>query len=243
MSTLFISDLHLSGERPAIIRLFLEFLRTGAADAPALYILGDLFEYWIGDEAVDEPGVRPLIEGLAALTATGVPVHVMHGNRDFLLGERFARATGCRLLAEPAVIEVYGEPTLLLHGDTLCTDDADYQRFRALVRKPDWVREFLGKPVPERLKIVRDLRELSQTAMSAKPVEIMDVNRGAVENAMRAAGVCRVIHGHTHRPGTHEFTLDGKPAQRIVLGDWYEQGSVLECSAQGCALRSLAPGA
>jgi len=203
LTTLFISDLHLSGERPAIIRLFLEFLRAEAARAAALYILGDLFEYWLGDEAAEEPGVRPLIEGLTALTGSGVPVHVMHGNRDFLLGERFARTTGCRLLAEPAVIELGGEPTLLLHGDTLCTDDTDYQKL---------VRQFLSKTVPERLKVVQELRALSQHAMSAKSMEIMDVNQQAVENAMRAAGVRHLIHGHTHRPGTHDFTLDGEHA-------------------------------
>jgi len=240
LTTLFISDLHLSGERPAIIRLFLEFLRAEAARAAALYILGDLFEYWLGDEAAEEPGVRPLIEGLTALTGSGVPVHVMHGNRDFLLGERFARTTGCRLLAEPAVIELGGEPTLLLHGDTLCTDDTDYQKFRALVREPGWVRQFLSKTVPERLKVVQELRALSQHAMSAKSMEIMDVNQQAVENAMRAAGVRHLIHGHTHRPGTHDFTLDGEHARRIVLGDWYEQGSVLECGANSCLLRTLA---
>jgi len=242
LTTLFISDLHLSGQRPAIVRQFLEFLRTEAARAEALYILGDLFDYWIGDEAVDEPGMRPVIAALAALTAVGVPVHVMHGNRDFLLGAGFARATGCRLLAEPAVIELNGEPTLLLHGDTLCTDDTDYQKFRAQVREPNWVREFLAKTLAERLTIVQQLRELSQAAMSAKPMEIMDVNPQAVEDAMREAGVQRLIHGHTHRPGTHEFTLDDKPARRIVLGDWYEQGSVLECGAQDCALRQLPTG-
>jgi UDP-2,3-diacylglucosamine hydrolase len=209
LTTLFISDLHLSGERPAIIRLFLEFLRAEASRASALYILGDLFEYWLGDEAVEEPAVRSLIEGLSALTGSGVPVHVMHGNRDFLLGERFARTTGCHLLAEPAVIE------------------------------PGWVRQFLSKTVPERLMVVQELRALSQHAMSTKSMEIMDVNQRAVENAMRQAAVRRLIHGHTHRPGTHEFTLDGTPAQRIVLGDWYEQGSVLECHAEDCKLRRL----
>jgi len=239
LTTLFISDLHLSGERPAIIRLFLEFLRAEATSAAALYILGDLFEYWLGDEAVEEPAVRPLIEGLTALTASGVPVHVMHGNRDFLLGERFAYTTGCQLLAEPAVIDLGGEPTLLLHGDTLCTDDTDYQKFRALVREPGWVRQFLSKTVPERLKVVQELRALSQHAMSAKSMEIMDVNQRAVEEAMRRANVRRLIHGHTHRPRTHDFTLDGKPAHRIVLGDWYEQGSVLECDAKRCDLRRL----
>jgi UDP-2,3-diacylglucosamine hydrolase len=240
LATLFVSDLHLSAERPAIIALFLEFLRGRATRAEALYILGDLFEYWIGDEAVAQDEFRPVIAALRAYTAAGRPIGVLHGNRDFLLGTGFETATGCRLLPEPARIRLGGEDALLLHGDTLCTDDLDYQRFRRQVRDPRWIGEFLAKTVAEREAVVRGLRAASVAAMGAKPAEIMDVNQTAVEDTMRRHGVHRLIHGHTHRPGEHEFTLDGAPARRIVLGDWYEQGSVLVCDGADCALQTLA---
>ena len=227
MATLFISDLHLSPERPAIVRLFLEFLANRAPRADALYILGDLFEFWIGDEMIDSPGVAPVIQGLRALTGSGVPVHVMHGNRDFLLGARFEQATGCRLLAEPAHARFGDEDVLLMHGDTLCTDDVEYQRFRTMVRDPAFVRDFLSKPIQERAAIAQNLRETSQAATAGKKPEIMDVNENAVRDMMRTAHVRHLIHGHTHRPAQHVFDLDGAPARRTVLGDWYEQGSVL----------------
>jgi UDP-2,3-diacylglucosamine hydrolase len=235
MSTLFISDLHLSTERPAIGMLFLDFLRTRARQAEALYILGDLFEYWIGDDVAVLPEYRPLIDGLRELTAGGVPVHVMHGNRDFLLGHGFEQQTGCRLLPDPTVISLYGENTLLMHGDTLCTDDVAYLQFRVMVRNPDWVKMFLVKTIAERDAIVRNYREISKAATAVKKPEIMDVNQGAVEAALRQHGVRHLIHGHTHRPAQHQFELDGAPARRTVLGDWYDQGSVLVCDAQGSA--------
>lgn len=241
MSTLFISDLHLSAERPAITALFLEFLRGPARAAEALYILGDLFEYWIGDDVADQPEYRPLIAALRELTGAGVPVFVMHGNRDFLLGGGFEHATGCRLLADPSVVHLYGEDVLLMHGDTLCTDDLPYLKFREMVRNPQWVQMFLGKTIPERVAIVRDYREISKTATANKKPEIMDVNAAAVESALRAHRVHHLIHGHTHRPAQHVFTLDGNPVRRTVLGDWYEQGSVLHCDASGCALDALLP--
>ena len=239
MHTLFISDLHLSAERPAIVALFLGFLRTRARHAAALYILGDLFEYWIGDDVATQPEYQPLLDGLRALTAAGVPVHVMHGNRDFLLGTGFEQQTGCRLLPDPSVISLYGENTLLMHGDTLCTDDVAYLKFRVMVRNPDWVHMFLGKTIAERVAIVREYREISKTATAAKKPEIMDVNPGAVDAVLRQQGVRHLIHGHTHRPAQHRFELDGSPARRTVLGDWYDQGSVLVCDAQGCVLESL----
>ena len=239
MATLFVSDLHLSAERPSIIALFLEFLRAQAARAEALYILGDLFEYWIGDEAAEQGEFRPVVQGLRALTASGVPVYVLHGNRDFLLGEGFERASGCRLLTEPARLNLYGETVLLMHGDILCTDDLDYQKFRRTVRDPRWIQTFLVLSFSERETIVRGLRDMSRSAMSAKPAEIMDVNRAAVDDSLRRHGLRHLIHGHTHRPAQHEFLLDGRPARRTVLGDWYEQGSVLECDERGCALRKL----
>jgi UDP-2,3-diacylglucosamine hydrolase len=240
--TLFISDLHLGSERPAIVRLFLDFLATRARRADALYILGDLFEFWIGDEMAQLAPVAPIVAGLRALTDAGIPVHVMHGNRDFLLGAGFARVTGCQLLAEPARARFGGEEVLLLHGDTLCTDDIEYQRFRKMVRNPEFVRDFLAKSVEERAAIAQNLRETSQAAIAGKKPEIMDVNENAVRDTMRAQGVRHIIHGHTHRPAQHVFDLDGAPARRTVLGDWYEQGSVLEFADGTWRLESLPVG-
>ncbi|MBI3777900.1 MAG: UDP-2,3-diacylglucosamine diphosphatase [Gammaproteobacteria bacterium] len=238
-TTLFISDLHLCGARPAITGLFLDFLRHRARAAQALYILGDLFEYWIGDEAVEQEEFRPVVRGLRELTAGGTPVFVMHGNRDFLMGQGFEKTTGARLLQDPTRLDLHGTPTLLMHGDSLCTDDTEYMTFRAQVRNPAWQKEFLGKPVAERERIVRDFREISKNSTASKKPEIMDVNQKAVESVMREHGVQRLIHGHTHRPQEHLFTLDGRPARRMVLGDWYEQGSVLQVDAQSWQLESL----
>ncbi|MBI5783056.1 MAG: UDP-2,3-diacylglucosamine diphosphatase [Gammaproteobacteria bacterium] len=238
-ATLFISDLHLCGVRPAITGLFLDFLKHRARAADALYILGDLFEYWIGDEAVEQKEFHAIVRGLRELTASGTPVFVMHGNRDFLMADGFEKATGCRLLADPSRIDLYDTPTLLMHGDSLCTNDTEYMTFRAKVRSPAWQKEFLGKSVAERDQIVRDFREISKNSTASKKPEIMDVNQKAVEAVMREHGVQRLIHGHTHRPQEHVFTLDGRPARRMVLGDWYEQGSVLRVDAQGWQLESL----
>ncbi len=239
MTTLFISDLHLTAERPTITELFLRFLRGEAARSRALYILGDLFEYWIGDEVCAAPENAPIVAALRTLTDAGVQVHFMHGNRDFLVGAGFAKATGCNLLPEAAVIDLHGRPTLLLHGDTLCTDDVEYQRFRQFIRNPALINEFLSKTIPERLTMVRSYREMSKMATSSKAAEIMDVNADTVIAMLRAHRVQHLIHGHTHRPATHTFTVDGRPAERIVLGDWYEQGSVLRCDARGCKLAGL----
>ena len=236
--TLFISDLHLDPARAAITELFLAFLRTTAPRAEALYILGDLFEAWIGDDAADAAH-RPVIEGLRALSAGGTPVYLMHGNRDFLMGARFEQMSGARLLPDPSVIDLYSQPTLLMHGDTLCTDDVDYQQFRARVRGERWQREFLALPPARRAEIAHRLRVASQEYTRGKKPEIMDVNPQAVERALREHRVLRLIHGHTHRPAVHTLPLDGRTATRIVLGDWYEQGSVLHCDAAGCRLSSL----
>lgn len=238
-TTLFISDLHLCGARPAITQLFLDFLEHRARHAAALYILGDLFEYWIGDAAIQEDEFRPIVAGLRTLTASGTPVYVMHGNRDFLMGPEFERATGSRLLPDPVRVDLHGIPTLLMHGDTLCTDDLEYMAFRRQVRDPAWQREFLAKAAAERHRIVRDLRERSRVSTAQKKPEIMDVNQQAVEAALRQHGVHRLIHGHTHRPREHRFNLDGLPAQRMVLGDWYEQGSVLRVEDGGWTLEGL----
>jgi len=238
-TTLFISDLHLCGARPAITGLFLDFLRRRARASDALYILGDLFEYWIGDEAIEQEEFRTIIRGLRELTASGTPVFVMHGNRDFLMSDVFEKDTGGRLLKDLAPIDIHGTPTLLMHGDSLCTDDTEYMIFRAQVRNPAWQKEFLGKSIAERDRIVRDFREISKNSTAAKKPEIMDVNQKAVESVMREHGVQRLIHGHTHRPKEHVFNLDGRPARRMVLGDWYEQGSVLSVDARGWMLEGL----
>lgn len=239
MSTLFISDLHLCAERPAITALFADFLRRRGATADALYILGDLFEYWIGDEAVSAEAHRPIIEALAALTGAGVPVYVLPGNRDFLLGAGFERATGCRLLADPTLIDLYGTRVLLMHGDSLCTDDVDYQAFRRMVRSESWRREYLAKSLAEREALSRRYRQMSKVATAGKRPEIMDVNAQQVEALMRQFRVHQLIHGHTHRPAQHLFNLDGHRARRTVLGDWYEQGSVLRCDARRWVLQTL----
>jgi len=239
MTTLFISDLHLDPERPDITGQALDFLRTEARDAEALYILGDLFEAWVGDDD-PEPEKRRVIAALRQLRDGGLPCYFMHGNRDFLVGEGFAAESGCTLLPDPTVIELYGTPVILMHGDTLCTDDHQYQAFRSMVRNPDWQRAMLARPLPERLALARQLRETSAASMAGKSMDIMDVNQGAVEQAMREHGVYTLLHGHTHRPAVHRFELDGHEAVRIVLGDWYTQGSALSWDADGFVLRTLA---
>jgi UDP-2,3-diacylglucosamine hydrolase len=239
MTTLFISDLHLCAQRPAITELFLEFLRNEAARADALYILGDLFEYWIGDEAATNGEYRPIIAGMRALCGAGPPVYVMRGNRDFLMGAEFERLSGARLLPEPTIIDLYGKSVLLMHGDSLCTDDVEYQAFRKMVRSETWQREYLSKTVAERDAISRRFRQMSKTATANKRPEIMDVNQDAVATVMRRHQVYELIHGHTHRPGQHDFDLDGRRARRNVLGDWYEQGSVLRCNGHEWSLQAL----
>ncbi|HEY9150515.1 MAG TPA: UDP-2,3-diacylglucosamine diphosphatase [Gammaproteobacteria bacterium] len=238
---LFISDLHLDPTRPRVSDLFLDFLAGEARTATALYILGDLFEAWIGDDD-PEPEHARVIAGLRAAVDSGVPIFVMHGNRDFLLGDDFARRSGAQQLPDSLVIELFGTPTLLLHGDTLCTDDQAYQDFRAMVRDAGWQGDFLARPIHERQAIARQLRETSQRATRGKPEYITDVNAAAVADSMRTAGVRQLIHGHTHRPAVHDFELDGQAARRIVLGDWYEQGSLLRCTEAGCRLELLPVG-
>lgn len=227
MSTLFISDLHLTGKRQQVIDLFLDFLRRDAVEADALYILGDFFEYWIGDEAIHRPDHEPVIEGLRELRATGTPVYVMRGNRDFLMDNDFENASGCDLVADPMVIDLYGQKALITHGDYLCTDDVVYQEFREMVRQRKWQKEFLNKSVEERDAIAQKYRTISKEISQTKEPEIMDINQHTLVDEMKKYGVDLVIHGHTHRPAVHEFRIDGTDAKRIVLGDWYDQGSML----------------
>ncbi|HEX6928456.1 MAG TPA: UDP-2,3-diacylglucosamine diphosphatase [Gammaproteobacteria bacterium] len=235
---LFISDLHLDASRPEVTALFLEFLASRARDAAALYILGDLFEAWIGDDDTDSHHAR-VQDNMRALVDGGVPGYFMHGNRDFLVSAQFAARTKFVLLEDPTVIDLFDRPTLLMHGDTLCTDDVNYQKVRRMFRNPEWQREFLAQPLDARRAFADSARAESKAAQAGLAMDIMDVNREAVNAAFMAHDVTRLVHGHTHRPGVHTFLLQGKTRQRIVLGDWYEQGSVLSATPAGLSLTTL----
>jgi UDP-2,3-diacylglucosamine hydrolase len=237
--TLFISDLHLSADRPEISSAFSEFLATTAARAEALYILGDLFEYWAGDDDIHDPFNRRVIQALAKLHLNGVTIYLMHGNRDFLMGKVMATACGAHMLPDPSLIGIHGTPTLLMHGDTLCTDDTDYMAFRAQVRTSAWQSNFLAQPLAQRKAQIEHLRMQSKLAQSLKPADIMDVNTGSVTNALREHNYPRLIHGHTHRPARHEHEIDQHRCERWVLPDWYEQGGYLRCDTSGCQAMSL----
>ena len=228
MSTLLISDLHLTEERPAANERFISLLEQKGRAADALYILGDFFEYWIGDDDLAEPFNGVIASLLKDLTRRGVSVYLMHGNRDFLIGEGFCTATGAHLLQDPSVLEIGGVKTLLMHGDTLCTDDVDYQTWRRKARDPAFQAAFLAKPLDERRQQVHQMREKSKQVVQEKTAEIMDVNDDAVRQALRSHGVRRLIHGHTHRPGRHAIEVDGRRCERWVLPDWYGRGGYLQ---------------
>lgn len=228
MRSLFISDLHLSEDRPEANERFFRFIEHDAAGAHALFILGDLFEYWIGDEDIETPFNAVITGFLRRLAASGTRIGLMHGNRDFLLGEAFAGASGATLLPDPSVVD----GTLLMHGDTLCIDDHDYQAWRRTARSEIFQREFLAKPLAERRATVEALREKSKEVIQAKPADIMDVNDDAVREALRRHGVTRLVHGHTHRPGRHRLEVDGRACERWVLPDWYGAGGYLELSSE-----------
>ncbi len=234
MPTLFISDLHLCSGRPQIDRTFFGFLEREARSASALYILGDLFEYWAGDDDLDDPFNASVAAALARLTASGVPAYLMHGNRDFVIGEAFARASGVSLLPDPVLLDLYGQPVLLTHGDTLCTLDREYQAFRREARSETWIRRMLQKPLAERKAAIEALRRQSEQEKRSKPAEIMDVAPAEVEAMLRRHGYPRLIHGHTHRPARHLHTVDGHLCERWVLADWYQTGSYLACDESGC---------
>ncbi len=238
MAAIFISDLHIDASRPAITEQFLSFLAAEAKDADALYILGDLFESWVGDDAADS-AQSAAISGIRSLTGSGVPCFVMHGNRDFLLAGRFSSISGAQLLPDPLIVTLYGEPVLVMHGDALCTDDLAYQRLRATVRDADWQRQFLALPVAARRAIAGAARVGSQAHTSAMEHAITDVNDASVALALRNAGTSTLLHGHTHRPAIHALEVDGRPCTRIVLGDWYDQGSMLRWDESGPELKSL----
>ncbi len=234
--TLFIADLHLTPERPQINAAFFAFIADPAARAHALYILGDFFEAWVGDDDLAAPLHTEVAAALKRLTERGIPVFLMHGNRDFLLAEVFCHASGATLIADPSVIELNGEGTLLMHGDTLCTDDIAYQAFRAQARDPGWQANFRAKPLAERHALANALRAQSEETKADKTPAIMDVSPGTVSNALRQSGCHRLIHGHTHRPALHHLEIDGHMAERWVLPAWYEGAGWLQCDASGCQL-------
>ena len=239
--TLFISDLHLGLEHPEIFPAFQSFVAEIAPQAQVLYILGDLFESWAGDDDLDDTFNRQVVSTLARLSSGTTSLCLMHGNRDFLMGQALADACGATLLPDPSMVEIYGSPTLLMHGDTMCSDDTDYLTFRAMVRAPEWQQRFLALPLPQRKAQIEQLRQRSRLEQSRKTAEIMDVNAGTVENILREHGFPRLIHGHTHRPARHLHQVDGHVRERWVLPDWYRQGGYLRCDAAGCQTMTLPP--
>ena len=239
MARLFVSDVHLDGSAPEAIEQFLEFLKVHALQAEGLYILGDLFETWVGDDDAD-PAKARVCAALHALTASGVAAFIIHGNRDFLLGREFCQRTGCELLVDPSIVELDGERVLLTHGDALCTDDRAYQALRSTVRARAWQRRFLRLPLTARETLAHQARAGSQAHTARVVMQIMDVNASAVEKSFRTLDVRRMIHGHTHRPAIHNSAIDGASVQRIVLGAWYEQGSYLWYERGRYELRELA---
>ena len=238
MTTLFISDLHLESGRPEIGEQFLAFLEGEAKDAEALYILGDFFEAWVGDDDPDAYYAE-MKKALRQLVDCGVPVYFMHGNRDFMIGDTFARETGVAILPDPSPVELYGKSVLLSHGDAMCTDDIEYQQVRAMTRNPEWQAMMLAKPLDERLAIAAQARADSKARNVTLADEIMDVNEDAVKKTIAEHGVEILLHGHTHRPGIHGVEVGERFAKRIVLGDWYEQGSVLRWDEDGMELSEL----
>lgn len=239
MHSLFISDLHLSEQEPLCVALFLKFAALRAREAEALYILGDLFEYWAGDDDMDAPFNRKIVDALHELTNGGCRVYLMPGNRDLLMGKALMEATGATLLPDPALIDLYGMPTLLSHGDILCTDDIAYQDWRKVVNQPTWRSLFLTLPLSERKMQIKALRARSEKEKQAKRREIMDVNLNAVAELLRQHDYPRLIHGHTHRRGFALHNVDGKACERWVLGEWHSTGIALKCDAQGCSWEDI----
>lgn len=238
MRYLFISDLHLEAQRPDITRAFLHCLDTRARNADALYILGDFFEVWLGDDNPD-PLADQVSAALLALSRQGTAIYLMHGNRDFLIGKSFCRRSGCTLLKDPTLIEVNDERVLLMHGDSLCIDDLGYMRMRRWLRNPLSLFILHHLPLKTRHRIGRKLRNESRERTRYKAADITDVNEGEVLRVMHSQRVTTLIHGHTHRPAVHPLEIEGKPAQRIVLGDWGNSGWALEVDEDGYRLESF----
>jgi UDP-2,3-diacylglucosamine hydrolase len=232
--SLFISDLHLCESRPELIKSFTHFLKHTAAQANALYILGDLFEYWAGDDTIEVGIHAQTISALNKLSQQGVSIYLMHGNRDFLLGDVFSKATNTTILPDPSLISLHGKSILLSHGDTLCTDDVAYQQFRTEVRSDTWKAQFLNKPLSDRIDYIESLRAKSEQEKSIKSMEIMDVNLSAVAQMFKEYNYpSTLVHGHTHRPNRHLNNLEGHACERWVLADWYDQGSYLRLDKLG----------
>lgn len=238
-TTLFISDLHLCASRPAINTAFIAFLQNTTSAVKALYILGDLFEYWAGDDDIADTFHQQIITAFKRLSDSGVNVFLMHGNRDFLIADDFCQMTGITLLEDPTLIDLHGKRALLSHGDDLCIDDVAYQQFRTQVRDKKWQHEFLSQPLPVRKKQIEAIRTRSEHEKTQKSMEIMDVNAEAVNALLKQYQPDLLIHGHTHRPAQHAIQLDGRLITRWVLGDWYEQGSYLACDKNGCKNMAL----
>lgn len=239
-AAVFISDLHLAAESPAVATRFFEFLHDLEGRADSLYILGDLLEMWIGDDELNEPFQASIAQAIRRLSDAGTRVFIMHGNRDLLLGAGFMAASGASALPDPSRIDLFGEPTLLMHGDSLCSDDVAYQKYRAMVRDPAWQRTFLAKPFAERRAIAESIRQTSLESKSGKSMAIMDVNTDAVRQILSEQRCHRLIHGHTHRPARHDMEIDGQPTTRWVLPDWYGTGGgYLLCTDTGCEFRDL----
>jgi UDP-2,3-diacylglucosamine hydrolase len=234
MHSIFVSDLHLTPDRPTATEVFFRFLEGPASRAQALYILGDLFESWVGDDDLDDRFNASIAAALRALSGNGVPLQFMQGNRDVLAGSGFAARCGARLIPDPLLLDLHGARTLLMHGDTLCTDDLEYQKFRAYAHDEANQRRFLAQPLVERKKQMLGMRADSERSKQAKTAEIMDVAPAAVEQVLRNHGYPRLIHGHTHRPGQHVHRVDGRDCERWVLTDWYGRAGYLACDRDGC---------
>lgn len=237
MTTWFIADLHLDAKRPQALQhlsSFFDYLKQNKTDA--LYILGDFFEYWIGDDVLEHPLASPyhaVVEQLAQLSDSGVPIYFQHGNRDFLIQTSFAQAAGIQLLPEEHVVDLYGVPTLVMHGDSLCTDDVAYQQVRPMLRSPQWQQQFLSLSIEERIQQAQAMREQSKATTQNTESDILDVTQAAVLAALQTHQVTQLIHGHTHRPAIHRFVNASQAYTRVVVGDWYKQASYLPVTAQG----------
>jgi len=238
-NTLFIADLHLTPQLPDLLNQFIQFLTDPAKYWEKIYILGDLFEVWLGDDE-DEPAYQQVIQNLRTLTAQGTLVFVMRGNRDFLLDQQFSQMTGCQLMTDLTVIDLYGTPTLLMHGDTLCTKDTAYQAFRQQVRSPQWQQQFLAQPLAQRRLIAQQARLQSQQYTQQIADEIMDVTQSEVIRVMQQYDVINLIHGHTHRPAIHQFLINEQSAWRKVVGAWHKQKCLgLHCTPIDCQLKRV----
>jgi UDP-2,3-diacylglucosamine hydrolase len=238
--SLIISDLHLCASRPHITAAFLDFLKNTASKAVALYILGDLFEYWAGDDDIHDLHHQSIISAIKRLADTGVKLYLMHGNRDFLISNEFCDAAGVALLPDPSIINLHDKTVLLSHGDDLCTDDVEYQKFRLQVRTAKWQEDFLKLPLQVRKDQIKTIRTRSEHEKSQKSMQIMDVNQAAVDRVLKTYHYPELlIHGHTHRPNEHHILLGGHNITRWVLGDWYEQGGYLRCDQLGCKAMPL----